>query len=78
MTTTTTRFAALIGQQITRWDGQTFRIATISQPVCGGLFLPVTAINTNCETWPALLDAGLAELGEAMVFCTHQMAATST
>jgi len=74
---TTTRYAALIGQTITRWDGQTFRIATIGQPVCGGLFLPVTAINANCETWPALLDAGLAALGEAMVFCTHQMAATS-
>jgi len=57
-------------------DGQTFRIATIGQPTIGGLFLPVTAINTNCETWPALLDAGLAALGEAMVFCTD-MAATS-
>jgi len=74
--TTTTRYAALIGQTITRWDGQTFRIATIGEPTIGGLFLPVTAINANCETWPALLDAGLATLGDAVVFCTD-MAATS-
>jgi hypothetical protein len=75
--TTTTRYAALLGQTITRWDDAIFRIAIIGEPTCGGLSLPATAINTDGEIWPVLLDAGLAALGDAMVFCTDTVAATS-
>jgi hypothetical protein len=69
--TTTTRYAALIGQTITRWDDATFRIVLVGEPTIGGLFLPATAINADGEIWPVLLDAGLAALGDAMVFCTN-------
>ena len=78
--TATDYAAALQGQTITRYDDATYQIIIVHEPTCGGLFVPVTAVRTDADgrlipgfgsLCDFLLDAGLAAMGEAEVFCTR-------
>ena len=73
--------AALQGQTVTRYDDATFQIIYAHPPIAGGLFVPVTAVRADDDgrlvpgfgsLADFLLDAGLAAIGEAVVFCTHR------
>ena len=80
MITATGYAAALAGQTITRYDDATFQIVLVHPPDATGLFIPVTAIRTDADgrlipgmdsLQNFLLNAGLAAIGQAEVFCTQ-------
>ena len=81
MTATATGYAAALARpDHPRYDDATFQIVYVHPPDATGLFVPVTAVRTDDDgrlvpgmdsLQGFLLDAGLAAIGQAEVFCTQ-------